>query len=77
MTVRSYNDYSHSDYKMTGKQFKKLRESIGYTQAKLAKELDHYIRTVSRWETGELPVPKVAELALRFIADRARNKRRH
>ncbi len=77
MTVRSQKDFSHSEYNMTGKQFKKLRESIGYTQAKLAKELDLYIRTVSRWETGELPVPKVAELSLRFIADRARKKKRH
>lgn len=61
---------------MTGKQFKKLRVSIGYTQAELTKEMDVYIRTVSRWETGELPVPKVAELALRFLAERARGKRR-
>ena len=45
-----------------------MRESSGLSQTLLAKEIDMYVRTISRWETGELPVPKVSELALRFIA---------
>ncbi len=61
---------------MTGKQFKKLRESSGLSQTQLAKEIDMYVRTISRWETGELPVPKVAELALRFIAQGCKKERK-
>ncbi len=59
---------------MTGKQFKKLRQSTGLSQTQLAKEIDMYVRTISRWETGELSVPKVAELALRFLAQRPKQK---
>ncbi|MCZ6906516.1 MAG: helix-turn-helix domain-containing protein [Deltaproteobacteria bacterium] len=61
---------------MTGKQFKKLRESTGLSQTQLAREIDMYVRTISRWETGELPVPKVAKLALRFIQQRRKEERK-
>jgi transcriptional regulator with XRE-family HTH domain len=54
---------------MTKQEFKKLRKSIGYSQAKLAQEMDLFIRTISRYETGEIRIPKVTELALRHIVD--------
>jgi DNA-binding transcriptional regulator YiaG len=54
---------------MTKREFKKLRQSISYSQARLAKELGVFVRTVTRWETGEFPIPKVAELALRYLAE--------
>ena len=52
---------------MTKQEFRRLRKSIGYSQARLAKEMDLFIRTISRWETGEIAVPKVAALALKYI----------
>jgi DNA-binding transcriptional regulator YiaG len=55
-------------------EFKKLRESVGYTQVELAKAFGVYVRSISRWETGEFPVPKMAELALRYIVDQVRKK---
>ena len=60
---------------MTGSQFKKLRESIGYTQAKLSKEIDVTIRSITRWETGETPIPKIAEISLKNIAAKVKSKR--
>ena len=68
--------YSHSDYLgvMTRQEFKKLRQSIGYSQVKLAKEMGVFIRTVSRWETGEVKIPKVTELALRYIVERLKTQ---
>jgi transcriptional regulator with XRE-family HTH domain len=61
---------------MTKQQFKMLRKTIGYSQAKLAEEMDLFIRTISRYETGELKIPKVTELAMRYIAGKAKNPER-
>jgi transcriptional regulator with XRE-family HTH domain len=60
---------------MTGAQFKKLRESIGYSQARLSKEIDVTIRSITRWETGETPIPKIAEISLKHVAAKAKSKR--
>ncbi len=61
---------------VTKNEFTKLRRSIDYTQARLSKEMDVTIRSLTRWETGEVAVPKIAEIALRYIADRTKKKRR-
>ena len=61
---------------MTKQEFRKLRKSIGYTQAKLAQEMDLFIRTISRYETGELAIPRVTELALRYIVDKTKRVRK-
>ena len=60
---------------MTGKQFKELRESIGYTQARLAKEIDVTIRSLTRWETGKTPIPKIAEIALKHLVCKTKSVR--
>jgi len=52
---------------MTKKQFKDLRKSIGYSQAKLAQEMGTSIRTIMRWEGGDRPIPRYAGLALRTL----------
>ena len=52
---------------MTIRRFRQLRRSIGYSQAKLAKEMGLTIRTISRWEHGDFPIPKIAELALMTV----------
>lgn len=49
---------------MTAKAFKQMREAKGYTQVELAREFDVKPLTVSRWERGEVPVPRLAKLAL-------------
>ena len=61
---------------VTGDEFRKLRESVGYTQAKLSKEIDVAIRSLTRWETGETPIPKIAELALRYVAEKNRERKK-
>jgi len=61
---------------VTGDEFRKLRQSIGYSQSKLSIEIDVTIRSITRWETGEVPIPKMAELALRFIALEAKKQGR-
>jgi hypothetical protein len=35
-----------------------------------------HIRTVTRWEIGEIMIPRVVELALRFIVQKAEKKKR-
>ncbi len=61
---------------MTKGEFKKLRESIGYSQARLSKEMGITIRTITRWENGEVKIPKVVEIAVRAIVRDAKKKRR-
>jgi len=54
---------------VTRDEFKKLRTGTGHTQATLAKEMGVHLRTVTRWEIGEVIIPTVVELALRYIAE--------
>lgn len=57
---------------MNKNEFKELRETAGHTQATLASVMGVHLRTVWRWELGESIVPKVVELALRYIAEHAK-----
>jgi DNA-binding transcriptional regulator YiaG len=57
-------------------EFKKLRQSVNLSQSMLARELDLYVRTISRYETGELEIPRVTELALRYTVQQTKLKRR-
>jgi transcriptional regulator with XRE-family HTH domain len=61
---------------MRGVEFKKLRESIGLSQNQLGRELDLYVRTISKYENDDLIIPKVTELALRYIVQQAKQKER-
>jgi excisionase family DNA binding protein len=54
---------------VTKDEFKKMRESAGHTQASLADAMGVHLRTVWRWELGETIIPKVVELALRYVAE--------
>lgn len=63
---------------MSGEEFQKLRKSIGLSQNQLARELDLYVRTISKYENEDLTIPKVTELALRYIVEQTKAKeRRH
>jgi DNA-binding transcriptional regulator YiaG len=59
---------------MTAKGFKKMREAKGYSQSQLARELEVNVMTVSRWERGAVPVPRMAELALAALKPRPKGK---
>lgn len=56
---------------MTKTEFKKLREGAGHTHESLAAAMGVHLRTVWRWELGETVIPKVVELALRYVAEHA------
>jgi transcriptional regulator with XRE-family HTH domain len=62
---------------VTGKEFRRARRSAGYSQAQLSRELAITIRSLTRWETGETPVPKIAELALKYVVKEKRRKGKH
>jgi len=59
---------------VTGDEFRKLRRSAGYSQSQLSREIDVTIRSLTRWETGETPIPKIAELALKYVVEKKRGK---
>jgi transcriptional regulator with XRE-family HTH domain len=52
---------------MTGDQFAQLRFELDWTQQEVAARLGVTRFTVSRWE-GQEEVPRMAELALRYLA---------
>ena len=60
---------------VTKDKFKTLRQEASHTQASLAEAMGVHLRTVWRWELGETIIPKVVELALRYIAEHAKRKR--
>ena len=57
---------------VTEDEFKELRNKAGHTQATLAKEMGVHLRTVTRWEIGEVIIPKSCE----WPFDTSRSKRR-
>ena len=61
---------------MKGSEFKRLRTSIGLSQSQLARELDLYVRTISKYENDDLVIPKVTELALRYLTQQLNKKER-
>jgi transcriptional regulator with XRE-family HTH domain len=52
---------------MSGSEFRARREALGYTQAVLASLLGVAANTLARWERDELPIPPIAEPALRAV----------
>jgi len=59
---------------MSAKSFRRLRTAKGYSQGRLARELDVDVMTVSRWERGAVPIPRMAELALSALPERFKPK---
>ncbi len=59
---------------MVPRDFKKMRLKKRYSQSQLARELDVSVITVSRWERGAVPIPRMAELALAALKPRAKGK---
>ena len=53
---------------MTPQQLRSLRRKLGLSQRGLAGLLDYDLRTIQRWEAGDMPIPKVVELALKNVS---------
>lgn len=49
---------------MTGQELKEYIEKIGATRQEIAQLLDVDYRTLSRWISGESPVPRMVELLI-------------
>ena len=49
--------------------FRRKRERLGLTQEELAKRLDMNRSTIIRYESGESPIPKAVEMALKVIEE--------
>jgi DNA-binding XRE family transcriptional regulator len=49
--------------------------SINYTQERLSKEIDVSVRGIARWENEDIVIPKIAELALRYIVEKHQGKK--
>lgn len=47
--------------------FRRKRERLGLTQEELAKRLGKSRPMIARYESGEFPVPKTVELAMKAI----------
>lgn len=54
---------------MTGEQFKVWRSNLGLPQSGAAEALDLALNTIQAYESGELPIPKVVELACKALMD--------
>jgi DNA-binding transcriptional regulator YiaG len=60
---------------MDARGFKKIRREKGYSQSQLAREFDVTVMTISRWERGVVPIPRMAELALTSLKPRPKTKK--
>ena len=54
---------------MTGEQFKVWRNNLGLSQSGAAEALDLALNTIQAYESGELTIPKVVELACKALID--------
>ena len=52
---------------MTEETFRRKRERLGLTQEELGKRLGKNRITIIRYESGETPIPKAVEMALKLI----------
>ena len=62
--------------RVKGNEFRNLRKSAGFSQSQLSKELDVTIRSITRWETDVNPIPRIAELAIRYLVDKVRARKK-
>ena len=60
---------------MTAKQLKRLLACIGQTQVGMARKLGISGRNMRRYVAGELPVPRVVQIAVRCLAEHSTQRR--
>ena len=54
-------------FAVNGKELRRKRMSLGLNQIQLAARLEINQNTISRYETGALPIPKLVELAVETV----------
>lgn len=54
---------------MTGEQFKMWRNNLGLSQEGAAEALDLSLNTIQAYESGDLQIPKVVELACKALIE--------
>lgn len=54
---------------VTKQQLRKFLEKMGWPQTRTAEALDIDHRTMRRYVSGDKPVPKAVELALKYLAE--------
>ena len=59
------HEYEHREWLRTD------REILGWTQKHLAEQIGVAPNTVARWERGELPISKLAQVAIQGVFRRA------
>lgn len=59
---------------MTGGQLQRLLDKMGETQVGMARKLGISDRNMRRYVAGELPIPRVIELAVRCLAEHTDNQ---
>jgi transcriptional regulator with XRE-family HTH domain len=52
---------------MKGRDMRRLRAALGMTQLELGEALDLDKNTIARAERDEIPIPRVTELAIRYL----------
>jgi transcriptional regulator with XRE-family HTH domain len=52
--------------------FRRKRERLGLTQEEMAKRLGKNRITIIRYESGETPIPKAIEMALKIVEEEER-----
>ena len=52
---------------MEPSELKKTRRGLGLTQGALAARLGVDIASISRWESGKQPIPKIAQKLIRVV----------
>lgn len=53
---------------MKGRELRRARKALGMTQRELAEALGLNKNTVARAERDEIPIPRITELATRYLS---------
>lgn len=57
---------------MTGKELKRIRQTLGWTQAQLAEAVGVTGNTIARQERGEVRIPEPVARLVRILAEQKR-----
>lgn len=59
---------------MSGDEFREIRRQMKLSQPELSTLIDVSERGIRRWENGEVKIPKIAAMALRYLSNSKREK---
>jgi DNA-binding transcriptional regulator YiaG len=61
---------------VSGSDLKQLRRRMGLTQGQLGELIGVHLVSISRWETGAVPIPKAIALLMRLLVKDAKGRTR-